>query len=321
MTERLSVAIRTTNDVGFILRSGGQVLNVGTLLLETFASGNYASYIVAGTRVGGTPLVEAAVPAGSPAAKYDVTPLEAVGSDGVGLGGFAEAYDQTAGGTFSIQWNGDAIVDALGTDVDPLVALVTLAEAKMYCKESGAEADTILAFLVNACSEWVKNEVGRDLVSKSQTEYYHGDGSDLLMLERRPVVSITSIHVDSNREWAAASLVETTNYRIDKKTGMVTAWNLFGSWTGGGSNIRVIYNAGYTVGPAGTMPKDLKLAVCRLIDLHYLSGYTHRKLDTASESIGDANISFRDGDLPKEVRAILDKYRSYMGSPQFDYVD
>ncbi len=321
MTIELNVAIRTSNSVGFIAKSEGLWLNTDTLELEAFNAANYADYIIAGSRVGSTVNVKGSLPAGAPAALYDFFPVEAVGTDGQGAGGFAEAYDQPAGGFFTARYNGVTEVDDLGDDVDADVALVTLTEQKQYSDVADTDSDAILAALINSCSEWIAGLVGRDLVQTTHTEYYHGDGSDMLILSKRPVVSITSIHIDSAREWAAATLIASTNYQLDKQAGMVRAWSLLGNWVCGTSNIRVIYVAGYTAGPEGTMPKDLKLAVMRLVDHQWRDGFTNRKLDVSSDVIGDANRTFRDAEVPKDVERILHRYRNFIGSEQFDYAD
>jgi uncharacterized phiE125 gp8 family phage protein len=321
MSEKLNVAWRTSNSVGFIAKKGSLWLNTDSLEYETYDAGNYADYIILGTRVGDTPVVEADFPTGAPAGKADILPVEAVGSNGAGLGGFSSTYDQPAGGLFEIQWNGSQITDLVGDDVDPLVALVTLTEAKQYLDITDSESDAIVAALINSCSEWVVGHIGRKLLSETLTEYYHGDGSSLLMLNRRPVVSITSIHVDGNRLWDSTSEVASSDYQLDKQAGMIRAWNLFGNWVCGTSNIRVIYVAGYTAGPTGTMPKDLKLAVLRMIDHQWRDGFQLRKLDKISDVVGDINTSYRDGDVPKDAQSILARYQNYLGSPQFDYAD
>lgn len=321
--ERLNVAIRTSNQVGFLLKSGSQWLNATTLALEDYSAGNYVigKYLILGARVGTSINVDAAVPAGSPAARYDVTPVEAVGTDGSGAGGFAPDIDQSAGGMYTIQWNGTAITDDLGTDVDPLKALITLAEAKQFLNESGTDSDAVLAMLINDISGLIADHVGKDLISKVRTEYYDGDGSDTLILLHRPVTSVSAIYIDNNRVFGSDTLVAASDYIVKKETGFIKAWYLFGSWYCGNANIKVVNTAGYTVGPSGTMPGPIKYAVKRTLKRHYVDGFTHGKLDRSSDVIGDANTTYRSPGLADDVLADLAPYRSFLGCPQFSHAD
>lgn len=109
MAEKLNVARQTPNLVGFVARSDGKWLNKTTLTLDATRTGAATDYVIIGTRVGTSPLVEADFPSGSPGSKknprrYDILPVEAVG------GSFSES-SPAAGGMFQIKWSGTEIVD------------------------------------------------------------------------------------------------------------------------------------------------------------------------------------------------------------------
>lgn len=211
------------------------------------------------------------------------------------------------------------------TTVDTDIALVSIDEAKEYLKIENSNADVILSHLINAVSSWVSNYLKRSLVSSEKTEYYSGDGSSELILKRYPVTAVSSVYVDSLRQWAANSLISSSNYIIKKQQGILKAWQIYSNWSPGDSNIKVTYTAGYTVatdgGDSGTLPYDIRLAVKRLIDQQYRIGYTNRKLDFQSESISGMNITFHEQSIGRDIKSMLDKWKKTIPSPQYEYED
>lgn len=131
--------------------------------------------------------------------------------------------------------------------------LITLAEAKAYCGVSGSDDDVILATFIAAAQVAMEKGCGRCLRSTSVTETLNGTGIRSLWLRESPE-SITSIHVDSDRDWGASSLIDSDDYLTD---GCRVEY-LDHIWTVGRMNVRVVYSAGFT-----TTPDDVKLA-CQL---------------------------------------------------------
>jgi hypothetical protein len=201
-------------------------------------------------------------------------------------------------------------------DLDTSIALVSLDEAKEYLAIQGSEEDEIVAAIVNGVSGTVSAYLGRELVQKTYTEYYNGNGTPSLILRNYPVVSITSIHEDSLRMWQSDAAVDVAgDVQVNLSTGILTNWNNRYAWDRGRGNIKVVYVAGYTIGV--TMPHVIRMATKRLADLHYREGYTHRKLDTASEAIGGATTSYVRDAIPKDVAAMLAPYRRSVTSEDF----
>lgn len=110
--------------------------------------------------------------------------------------------------------------------------------------------------------------------SASYTEYHSGNDREKLILKKRPVTAITSIHVDStgyagqgSDAFAASTLwVSGTDYwtpqlSADEENGsLIYAIGNNQQWPLGRGNIKVVYTAGYSV-----VPDDLALAVNQLI--------------------------------------------------------
>lgn len=212
------------------------------------------------------------------------------------------------------------------TALDTNIALVSLAEAKEFLKVTGVGDDTILNHLINGVSQWVSGYLKRCLVSKAHTEYYSGDGEMEIQLRNYPIISVTSINIDALRVFDASNAVDVSaNIIIKKGVGLLRAFNLMYGFTAGESNIKIVYVAGYTVatdgGSTGTMPYTIRLAVKRILEKQYRIGYTHRKLDYASESIESMNVTFNPDAIPKDAVSLLDGYRKTIPAPQFEYAD
>jgi hypothetical protein len=209
------------------------------------------------------------------------------------------------------------------TALDTNIALVSLAEAQEYLNVTGQNA--VLNHLINAASAWVGGYLKRDLVSKARVQYYSGDGDVELVLKDRPISTVTGIWLDALRVFGTDTLIAATDYIVKKDAGIIRAFNLFGNWILGESNIKVSYTAGYTVatdgGSTGTMPYDIRMAVKRLLDNQYRTGYTHRKLDFSSEAISGMNITFKDAEIPKDVKSMLDGWKNSIPAPNYEYAD
>lgn len=318
MSVDLKSGCGTGKSIYFMAVSAAKALNVSTLALDSFPLGTYSNYVITATELGTTGIYRAAFPTGAPAGSYDIFPYEA-------FGGTPAQGDSFAAGSYSIYWNGYSVTDELGTDLDSTIALITLTDAKQYLKVTSTNDDAILATLINSISAWVQGYLKRNLVRQTYTEYYSGDGESELALRNYPIYSISSIYVDQLRAFGSETAVDvSSNVIIKKSSGILKSFNLLYGWTWGESNIKVTYSAGYSIGITGgdgTLPHEIRLAVRRLLDLHYRLGYSQRKLDTSSESMNSMNVTFKDEDIPKDVKSMLDGYISPIPAPQFEYAD
>jgi uncharacterized phiE125 gp8 family phage protein len=310
MSGELKTQSQSGDTIYAVAFKGIQVLNVSTVALETYVTASLGSYDIALTEQGSSGRFVGSVPAGTPAGRYDFFYYSQQGAN--------PAEGDIFVGNASLYWSGDTETSDPGS-TDTTIALITLDEAKEYLKVNASDDDAILSTFINMASAWVGRYIGRNLVRTTYVEYYNGDGTKDLILRHSPIVSVTSIYIDSLRAWASSSLVATTNYIVKKASGIIKAWYLFGCFPCGESNIKVTYVAGYTAG--SDMPQDVRFAVKRLVEFYYRIGYTHRKLDYSSESLEGMNVNFKDFDIPKDVKLVLEPYRKFLGSPQFDYAD
>lgn len=193
-------------------------------------------------------------------------------------------------------------------------ALTTLTEVKDYLGLSAStDHDTKLEMLINAASRMVASFCGREFVSQAYAgEFYDGTGTPELVLNQRPVISVTSIYEDSDREFESDDLlVAEDDYVVDLMAGVVTRTTTSllldeessdAVWTNGFQTIKVTYVAGYA-----TVPFDVQQA-CVELTAHYFNN--RGRLGLNSMSLGGLSISFGQEGIPKYIQTVLEPHRA-----------
>ena len=89
--------------------------------------------------------------------------------------------------------------------------------------------------------------------NNTYTHYFDGDGSGVLQLRVIPANTITSVHVDVDRDYGASSLVASSDYTLDTSEGLVilNTDSTQGAFDKGYRSVKVIYTAGFTTIPDG----------------------------------------------------------------------
>ena len=94
-----------------------------------------------------------------------------------------------------------------------MTMLLSLADAKAYLNIAVTTWDTEITAMCNAVTTLFERECARRLVQAAVTDVLDGTGTELLFLTDY-AETITSIHVDSNREFAVATLVSADDYTL-----------------------------------------------------------------------------------------------------------
>jgi len=160
--------------------------------------------------------------------------------------------------------------------------LATITDYKVYASITGASEDTKLTALLSIAESYIRRLGGKDdtngFESATRTEICDGDGATSIVLDERPVTSITSVkHIASN---GALTAYTAEQYRVKASTGVLYG-NGYGAvqtyptapiyrseyveqsaWPPGKANVEVVYVAGYV-----TIPKALQYAVFLAIDI------------------------------------------------------
>lgn len=220
--------------------------------------------------------------------------------------GRAAVYGATAWSVFT----GDLSFKVWGYDyaTEPLVSLL---KVKTMCQISAEETseDYRLNLAIAGASVAIESYCGRLFRARELTEYYDGKGFDTLFLNQYPVISITGIWDDLDRLFEDSSKMDADSYYLDAENGMVkiiapqSAVFGTGVFTPGIANVKVVYNAGYSV-----IPDDLQLAA-GILATHYYFLFKDKKLGVLSRSVEAKSIQFNIGRFPPEIMETLEKYR------------
>ena len=152
--------------------------------------------------------------------------------------------------------------------------LTSTANVKTYMGISGTDDDTLIGQLVSRASNAIENFCNRIFASTAYTEYHDGDGCARIILDHRPIISVTTIHDDLDRTFAASSLIAASDYITRDDEGIVE-W-LSGNATfpstaayfyDGQLNVKVVYTAGYA-----TIPDAVEQACIMMVAAMYNRG-------------------------------------------------
>lgn len=175
--------------------------------------------------------------------------------------------------------------------------LTTLATVKEQLDVDSGDTtfDAVLTRLITASSRQIEAYCNRKFEVSAYSELYDGNASDILFLNRIPIVSVTSLSID-------AELVEADDFKVyDDYVRLVS--RLF---TWGKQNVAVAYTAGLYDSLTESPPADLEDACIQLVAFKYTmrgaEGLDRRQVNQSADSFAGVAI-------PLSVALILDKYR------------
>jgi len=191
--------------------------------------------------------------------------------------------------------------------------IVTLSEMKAELGLSDTTDDALLTQAMAALDGRFDSFLNRILARGINVIEYFDGGGRTLLLARFPVESVTSINVDADAVWGAATLLGSTDYRLNKLRGRI----VFGadgseSWPTGYQNIRVVYTAGFVAGgeipPAGqsAMPEAIRRAYILQCAFEWRNR-THLGQQSVSAQGGSINLA--PAKLLPEVQDILNEWK------------
>jgi uncharacterized phiE125 gp8 family phage protein len=191
--------------------------------------------------------------------------------------------------------------------LDAAIALVSLASAKAALGITASSEDDNIERLIDRMSAFAGSYCGRKFISASYTKEYDGHDDTILLLDQYPVTAVTSVKIDSSREFEAASLVDADDYDLDVDAGLIKlvgiGQTLFPKGLG---NIQVVYTAGYAT---NAVPHDLQHAVLLMVTATYKKDFQQKRSGISSETVGDKTVTYESEAIPKAAMKILDQYR------------
>lgn len=181
--------------------------------------------------------------------------------------------------------------------------LITLAEYKAYEGITNPNQDTEITAIIPKVSELVKNYCRRsfiDYIDETKVELF--TGGDVLYLKEFPVASISSIEVSTDYGKTYSSLVEYTDWALDKINDAIVPLNTLKTFPELVNGYRISYTGGFE-----TIPEDLKLAVMDLLTYYMKNdGAIHSPKAPGSNNVQIEYISTTN--LPAHIKRVLDLY-------------
>lgn len=133
--------------------------------------------------------------------------------------------------------------------------LTTLTNMKKELNKDNATNDDYLEQLIMLCSEDIENYTERKLRARTygangiSEDYYDGSGKRRLYTNQYPIISITSIHDDTLRDFGSDTLKDSSDYYVeDYDAGLISLEEdavLGTAFSKGRGNIKLIYEAGF----------------------------------------------------------------------------
>jgi hypothetical protein len=192
--------------------------------------------------------------------------------------------------------------------------LVDLCTAKARLSIDSTDTDAVIQSVLDGAERAVVVFLGYDPSSAAATEYYSGDGSEFIVLRRKPVTTVTSVYADAGGRYGQSDdpfpstslLTEGTDYsvRIDggTQTGILVRHGAFWPY----AHRRPIRRLGWEVSPEFGSVK-----------VTYTAGYTPAQLADIAEAIyqeSAARWSSRFNGMGPFQSESLDGYSRSLGS-------
>ena len=162
------------------------------------------------------------------------------------------------------------------------------------------DQDSVIEDLIDMVGSVFDNYCENNIEATENTEYHSGYGDNILIVNKKPITTISGIWEDCTRSWGDSTLIDSDNYFILESNVIMLKISTFLKYD---KSIKIIYTAGYT-----TIPSDIKLAavneVCRIYRNNYMKGHVGVE-GLTGEGFG---ITYSVDDLLPQTKLVLDKY-------------
>ena len=180
--------------------------------------------------------------------------------------------------------------------------LITSKDVRNVLTEVDTNDDELLALLIEYAQGMADRYCNRvfEKASSDVTRYFDGGGEDSLFVQRYPIVNITSLYDDPDRDYTEDTKISSDDYIIYKEDGKVRLDNSV--FNDSEKNVKLVYNGGYT---AANLPKDLKLALIFLTTSIYVAA----KGSVNAVEGGEDRVKR----MEETAYKVLDKYKRLFG--------
>jgi hypothetical protein len=179
-----------------------------------------------------------------------------------------------------------------------MIDLISLDEYKIYATIKSVEYDEKINAIISYVSSLVRTYCARNLIIEDPIVEYYNGGSSSVYTKEFPIVSITSIEYSTDYGQNYTSLVEFTDYVVNKAKDQL--FLITEDEVELPNKYRITYIGGYEV-----IPQDLKIAILDLIDYYYKNETVPKRMSNF------VTIEYvKTTDFPPHIKRILDLYRA-----------
>lgn len=182
----------------------------------------------------------------------------------------------------------------------------TLANVREFLGGGGTGEDALLANLIARATVEMQTWMDRALFQATFTEYYDGNAGPTVIVNERPIVSVTSLHDSLDQTWDATTVIAAADFAYDRNPSLRNTGQVYRRYGvpfyAGFQNVRVVYVGGYS-----TVPLDIE-EVC--IERVAQAFERRSSMTTASVSLGDGTRTFLGSPhFTKEQKERMGPYR------------
>lgn len=192
------------------------------------------------------------------------------------------------------------------------MGLVLLGEYKDILEIEGSDEDDFIELTQYEVEQRIKNFLMRDIEATDYIEKYNGTGKNFLVLSQFPINSVSKLEIyeglDSNGDEIWTEQVQGTDYdRLIIPTTKETVFLDGNVFSKGIQNIRITYNAGYTI-----IPNDIQQACKKLMVIYYGQVRKMRSLgiNSVTQSNGASGTISFDKDEEDRILKSIEYYQA-----------
>ncbi len=174
-----------------------------------------------------------------------------------------------------------------------------------------SQQESLINLLTESVSTMLESYCNRHFKVRDYTNEYHdGEGDVYVLTEEYPINSVASLYDDVDRLFGDTTLIDPLDYVIYSDIGKIQLINgattVFagGIFSTGEQNVKITYNAGYTV-----IPSDLKLITGEILSKKYKQ-FRDRRIGYSTLTSAGENMAIELKDILPDHRMMLNmKYR------------
>ena len=183
-----------------------------------------------------------------------------------------------------------------------LISLEDIREA-LGLEASETDDDNLLTSLINRISTRIESYCGRKFVGRLYTEYQDGDGEAYVALDQYPIIMVSGLWDDTDRDFEDEDEISSDDYLIYEEEGYIKLYNDESTFIDGSQNIKIIYSGGYN-----PVPDDLKGACAEAVMQSYRR-IKEKHFGYSSRSSQGGSLSLDLSSWPNETKLTLNHYK------------